>query len=182
MNAEGASIAMKLSAIGLLAACSASVALAHAKQKENFAGSNDPTVRLFQVLDDSYGGKLTDFCVIADTYANPAQSGQALQHVLEVNYDKSRFYGRLTISVRGVSRLTPGQLREYTPEQIYGFGSDVAQFEKIRSGPFGETGDLYFQPIAQGALTPAAVTGAARQQYDRFLAQYILPALEKNPQ
>ena len=180
MNTVRASNVVKLAVIGLLVLCGAYVAPAYARHKENLASPDDPTARLFQLLNHSYGGKLTDFRVIADTYANPTQPSQALQHVLQVNYDKSRFYGRLTISVRGVSQLTPGQLREYTPEEIFGFGSDVAKFEKINSGPFGERGDLYFHPSAQGALAPAPVTDGVRRKYDLFLTRYILPALEKN--
>ena len=45
-----------------------------------------------------------------------------LQHVLQVDYDRDRFFGRFRIHVRGVSQLTPAQLKEYTPGQIYGFG------------------------------------------------------------
>jgi len=180
VNTPRASSVVNLSVILLWTACGAQLALAHAKQKETLVNSDNPSARLFQLLNDSRGGKLTDFCVIANTYANPTQPGQMLQHVLQVNYDKGRFYGRLTISVRGVSLLTPGQLTEYKPEQIYDFGSDVARFEKINAGPFGETGDLYFRPTAQGALAPAPLTDDARRQYDLYLTQYILPALGRN--
>ena len=61
----------------------------------------------------------------------------------------------------------------YTAQESYGFGSEVAKFEKIKSGPFGEAGDLRFT----GTLAPAPVTDTARRQYERFLTQYIL---EKN--
>jgi hypothetical protein len=180
MNTRRASSVARLSVIGLLVVWSVSAALASAKGKENLPGPEDATARLFQLLDNSYGGKLADFCVIANTYANPSQPGQTLQYVLQVNYDKSRFYGRFSISVRGVSQLTPGQLAEYTPEQIYSFGSDVAKFEKINPGPFGEAGDLYFQANANGALAPAPVTDDVKMEYDLFLTRYIVPALEKS--
>lgn len=171
---------MRLCALGLCAACSAGLALAHAREKAHSARADDPTVRLFQLLDNSYGGKLADFCVLAGTYSNPGQPSQTLRYVLQVNYDKSRFFGRFRISVRGVSQLTPEQLKEYTPEQIYGFGSDVAKFEKIDPGPFGGTGDLYFRANAVGALAPAPVTADAIRQYDLFVSQYVLPALAKS--
>jgi hypothetical protein len=179
MNTRKPPTPVRVSAIGLLMMSSA-VALAHAKEKANPASPDDPTARLFQFLDTSYGGKLTDFCVVANTYTNPSQPDQMLQHVLQVNYNKTRFFGRFRISVRGVSQLTPAQLKEYTPDQIYGFGSDVAKFEKINPGPFGEAGDLYFRANAQGALAPAPITGDAIAQYDSFLTQYIVPALQKS--
>lgn len=179
MGATRAFRVVRLTIIALLV-CTAGAVPAYAKGRVNLATSEGPTARLFQMLDNSYGGKVTDFCVIAGAYANPSQPGQTLQYVLQVNYDKTRFYGRFSISVRGVSQLTPGQLAEYTPEQIYSFGSDVAKFEKINAGPFGEEGDLYFQANANGALAPAPVTDDARRQYDLFLTQYVVPGLEKN--
>jgi hypothetical protein len=71
-------------------------------------------------------------------------------------------------------------LKEYTPEQIFGFGSDVEKFEKIDPGPLGETGDVCFRAIANAPLTPAPITDDVRGEYEFFLTQYILPALEKS--
>jgi len=164
----------------VLVACSAGAAPTYARRKAASLSPDDPTYQLFQRLNDSYGGKLTDFCLIADTYADPAHPGQRLQHVLQVDYGKDRFFGRFRIYVRGVSQLTPAQLKEYTPEQIYGFGSDVAKFEKINPGPLGQTGDLYFRVTAGGALAPAPITSEADQQYETLLTRYVLPALDKN--
>jgi hypothetical protein len=98
---------------------------------------------VFQLLDDSYGGKLTDLYLFADSYADPGQPGQTLQLVPRVDYDKDRFSGRFRIYVRRVSQMTPEQLKAHTPEQAYGFGSDVEKFEKINPRPFGEAGDFY---------------------------------------
>jgi hypothetical protein len=170
---------VKLSVIGLLALWGASGTPAYARHKENLANPDDPTVRLFQLLDDSYGGKLTDFRVIADAYANPTQLGQMFQHVLQVNYDKGRFYGRLTISVRGVSQLTPEQLKQYTAQEIYGFGSEVAKFEKINSGPSAKRRPLF------PANRPRHPRAGPRYRYCQTSVrsvptQYIPPALEKN--
>jgi hypothetical protein len=154
-------------------------ALASAKEKKDSESPGDPTYQLFQLLDNSYAGKLTDFCVVADTYTNPAQGSQVFVHILQVDYDKSRFFGRFRIYVRGVSQLSPDQLKAYTPEQIYGFGSDVEKFEKISPGPFGEAGDVYFCATASGSLVPAPITDEVRKEYEFFLARYIVPALEK---
>jgi hypothetical protein len=57
-----------------------------------------PTYRLFKLLDHSYDGKLAGFWVVADTYTDPNQPGEALQHVLilvapNVNSAASRFFG-----------------------------------------------------------------------------------------
>jgi len=165
--------------IAVIAMSLASAALAYAKAKKDSASPDDPTYQMYQLLDNSYGGELTDFCLLADTYTNPAQGGQVFEHVLQVDYDKSRFFGRFRIYVRGVSQLTPGQLKAYTPEQIYSFGSDVEKFEKISPGPFGEAGDVYVRATTSGLLAPVPITDEARKEYEFFLARYIVPALEK---
>jgi len=165
--------------VAVIAMSLATAALTYAKAKKDSASPDDATYRLFQLLDNSYGGKLTDFCMVADTYTNPAQGGQVFEHVLQVDYDKSRFFGRLRIYVRGVSQLTADQLKAYTPGQIYGFGSDVEKFEKINPGPFGEAGDVYVRATARGSLVPVPITDDARKEYQFFLARYIVPALEK---
>jgi len=179
MGRSKTTTALRVCLTGLLLVCSAGAGLASAKQRRNRVSPNDPTARLFELLDNSYGGRLADFCVVANTYAKPSHPGQTLQYVLQVSYDKSLFYGRLSISVRGVSQLTAGQLAEYTPQEIYGFGSNVARFEKINPGPLGEVGDSYFRATSQGVLASAPVTKGAIRQYDSFLNRYIMPALEK---
>ncbi len=56
----------------------------YAKQKADAVDLNDPSLRLFQLLDGSYGGKLSDFYVMADVYPDPKNAGQELQRVLRV--------------------------------------------------------------------------------------------------
>ena len=177
---KGTARRLPLAIAVVVVACSANPALSYARQKGESVNPDDPTYQLFQLLDNSYGGKLTNFCLIADTYADPTHPGQMLQHVLQVDYDKDRFFGRFRIYVRGVSQLTPAQLKEYTPGQIYGFGSDVAKFEKINPGPLGETGDLYFRATVDGALASAPITEDVTREYDLLLTQYVLPALDRN--
>jgi hypothetical protein len=173
---------LALSIVASLAMCVVAVALAPARLRRDSVSPDDPTYRLFQLLDSVHGGRLTSFCVVADTYSNPAQGGQVFQRVLQVDYDKSRFFGRFRIYVRGVSQLTPGQLKEYTPEQIYGFGSPVEKFEKINPGPFGEAGDVCVRATANGVLASVPITDDARREYEFFLTRYIAPALEKQAQ
>ncbi len=170
----------RLLGVAVLVACSACAELTYARDNKRGVSTDDPTYRLFRLLDNSNGGKLSDFCIVADTYSDARQPGQMLQHVLRIDYDKNRFFGRFRIYVRGVSQLTPGELKEYTPEQIYGFGSDIEKFEKIDPGPFGETGDVYFRAAPNSPLTPAPVTDDAKREYEFFLTQYVLPALEKS--
>lgn len=150
------------------------------KKKAQSVGSDDPTYQVYQLLDNSYGGKLTDFCVLADLYADPKDPSGQLQHVICVDYDKSRFFGRFQISVRSVGKLTQDQLTTYNVKQIYDFGdSDEAKFEKINPGPLGETGDLYLKASAAGPLAPVPVTDQAREEYDMLITKYLLPALQK---
>ena len=150
------------------------------KKKSQSVNPNDPTYRVYQVLDDSYGGKLTDYYLLADLYADPKNPSNQLQHVIRVEYDKSQFFGRFQIYVRSVGKLSQDQLKTYNVKQIYDFGeSDEAKFEKINPGPLGETGDLYLTATANGPLAAAPVTDQARQEYDMLITKYLLPALEK---
>src|SRR5579863_4599614 len=151
-----------------------------AKRTPPLVDPNNPTQRLFDFVDNSKAGKLADFYVIADTYADPSHPGQQLQRVLKVDYDKSRFFGKFRIYVAAVAALTPDQLKTYTPEQIFNFGTVVEKFEKINAGPLGQEGDMYLH--AQGNLPPAAapITDDVRREYDTLIAQYILPALEQS--
>jgi len=151
-----------------------------AKEKPPTISPDDLTLRLFQLLDTSYGGKLPEFYLIGDVYKDPKIPDKELQHVFKVEYDKDRAFGRLKIYVRSLDKLTPGQLRDYTPKQIYDFGDqDVEKFTKTDPGPFGKTGDLYFQPTENGPLATAPITDDARKEYETFISQWVLPALEK---
>ena len=170
----------------LAAFCAAAIFLQMASQgqakSKHRAGSNpnDPTSRLFQVLDDSYGGKLPNLYLLADVYSDPANPGQQFQRVLRVDYDKSRFFGRFMIIVRSVGKLTSTQLQSYTPQQVYDFGeTDSAKYEKINPGPFGGNGDLYLQATGNGPLQTTPITDKVRQEYGQLVTKYILPAVEK---
>ena len=153
---------------------------AWARKKQKPVSPDDPTYMVYQVLNDSYGGKLTDFYLLAGLNADPQNPGNQVQRVIRVDYDKNRFFGRFRIDVRDVGKLTPAQLKTYDVKQIYDFGvSDVAQFEKLDPGPLGGTGDLYLQATSDGPLASAPVTDQTRQEYDTLITEYILPALKK---
>ena len=170
-------LVVSLAVVGLLAVAMPS---AWARRKHKSVDTNDPTYRVYQVLNDSYGGKLADYYLLADLYPDPQNPGTQLQRVIRVDYDKARFFGRFRIYVRSVGKLTPAQLKTYDVKQIYDFGeSDETEFEKINPGPLGETGDLYLTATSNGPLAPAAVTDQARQEYDMLITKYILPALKK---
>jgi hypothetical protein len=164
-------------ALFLLAATLASTAVVRAGSR-NKADDNDITLKLFQLLDTQHNGKLDDIYVLADVYTD--SSGAESRHVLRVDYDKSRSFGRLAIYLRSVGKMTPEQLAVYTPEQIYGFGEiDLEKFLKTEPGPFGQKGDLYLQSSDEQALHTTAVTDEARKRYETYVSQYIIPALQK---
>lgn len=156
------------------------VPCAWAKRKKESVSPDDPTYMLYQLLDNSFGGKLTDFYLLANIHADPQNPKIQLQRVLRVDYDKNRYFGRFRVYVRSVSKLTPAQLKTYNPKQIFQFAeSDDAEFEKIDPGPLGETGDLYLKATGNGPLAPATITDAVRQEYELLITKYILPALKK---
>ena len=152
-----------------------------AKEKAQQIGPNDPTFRLYNVLDSKYNGKLDDIFLLSDLANDPKNPGQSQQHVLRLDYNKDRAFGKLNMHVRTVSQLTPEQLKAYSPKQIYDFAeSDSAKFTKTDPGPFGRPGDVYFEPPADGgAMGTVPVTPEVQAQYERFVTQYLLPALEK---
>ena len=151
-----------------------------AKEKPPVISPDDLTLRLFQLLDSSYGGKLSEFYLIGDVYKDPKIPEKELQHVLKAEYEKDRTFGRFRLYVRSVDKLTPGQLKDYTPKQVYEFGElDVEKFTKTDPGPFGRTGDLYFQASENGPLATVPITDEARKKYETYITQYLLPALEK---
>ena len=141
---------------------------------------NDPTYRLFQLLDTTRGGKLADFYVIADLYKNPQNPQEEFQRVARVVYDKDHAFGKLTLFLRSVAKMDAGQMSTYTPKQIYEFGeSDTEKYTKTEAGPFGGKGDLYFRATDIGALTVVPITEEVQRTYETLLTQYILPALGK---
>lgn len=141
----------------------------------------DPaTVQLFQVLNTSFGGKVDHFCLLGDMYTDA--SGQQFRHVLRVDYDKTRGFGRLNLYVRSVGKMTPDQLATYTPQQIYDFGeSDQAKFVKTDTLTFGAPGDLYLEAQDDGPLHSAPITEDVRKRYSDLVTQYVIPALQKGP-
>lgn len=151
-----------------------------AKERIQPVSSDDPTFRLYQLLDTSYGGKLDELYVIADTFKDPKKGDQAEQHILKLEYDKSRAFGKLRLYVRVVDKLTSDQEKTYTPKQVYEFAeADSEKFTKTDPGPLGRPGDLYFQATQDRPLATVPVTDEARKEYDDFITQYLLPALAK---
>ena len=151
-----------------------------AKEKPVVVSPDDVTLRLFQLLDSSYGGKLSEFYVVGDVYKDPKNPDKELQHVFKAEYEKARAFGRLRLYVRSVDKLTPGQLKDYTPQQIYEFAdTDMEKFTKTDPGPLGRTGDLYFQARENGPLATVPITDEARKEYETYVSQWLMPALEK---
>jgi hypothetical protein len=176
---------VKLQALAIVFAALAVSALSTgrlaAKEKVQQVSPDDPTYRLYQFLDSSNGGKLADLYLLADVFKDPKKSDQEDQHVLKVEYDKDHAFGKLRIYVRTVDRPSPDQLKTYTPKQIYDFAEvDSEKFTKTDPGNFGKTGDIYFHPVSEGGpLATAPVTDEARSQYEHYITDYILPALQK---
>jgi hypothetical protein len=138
------------------------------------------TLRLFQLLDSSYGGKLSEFYLVGDVYKDPKNPDHELQHIFKAEYSKDSIFGKFRLYVRSVDKLTPGQLTDYTAKQLYEFGEeDLEKFTKTDPGPFGKTGDLYFQALENGPLATVPITDEARKEYETYVAQWLLPALEK---
>lgn len=151
-----------------------------AKEKPAVVSPDDVTLRLYQLLDSSYGGKLSDFYIVGDVYKDPKNPDKELQHVFKAEYDKARAFGRLRLYVRSVDKLTAGQLKDYTPQQVYEFAdADLEKFTKTDPGPLGRTGDLYFQASENGPLATTPITDEARKEYETYIAQWLMPALEK---
>lgn len=154
--------------------------LLSAKEKVPPVSPDDPTFRLFQLLDNSRGGKLTDFFVIAGVYKDPKNPSDELQHILRAEYDKNRGFGKLNLYVRGVGKIAPEQMRAYSPKQFYEFGlSDLEKYVKTEPGPLGRPGDLYLRSEDDRPLASTPATDDARKAYETFLTQYLIPALEK---
>lgn len=154
---------------------------ADAKERNSPSNPNDPTYRLFSLLDSKFNGKIEDFCVLADLISDPQNPGQQLQRVICLDYSKDRAFGKLNIHVRTVAPLTPDQLKTYTPKQTFDFAeTDTSKYTKSDAGSFGRPGDVYFQAAPDGGpLTSASATSDVQTQYELLINQYIMPALEK---
>ncbi|MBZ5543050.1 MAG: hypothetical protein LAO07_05145 [Acidobacteriia bacterium] len=151
-----------------------------AKDKTPPIDPNDPTLRLYQLLDDTRGGKLADFYLIADVYKNPDNTDEDLQHILRVEYDKAHVFGKLNIYVRSISKIQPEQMKIYTAKEFYDFGlSDLEKFVKTEPGPFGKPADMYLRAGNDRPLATAPITDEVRKAYESFLTQYLSPALQK---
>lgn len=151
-----------------------------AKEKVQPVSPNDPTLKLFQLLDTSYEGKLDELCIIGDVFKDPKDPTVDHQEILRVEYDKNRGFGKLQICVRVVDKLTADQLKTYTPKQIYDFGQvDAEKFTKTDPGTFGKPGDIYFRSQDGGPLASAPVSEDIQKAYDRLVTQNIIPALTK---
>lgn len=149
------------------------------KDKKDAVASNDPTAKLFKILDDSYGGKL-DTYLLADIYSDPSDPSQQYQRILHVVYNKNLYFGRFTIHVRSVGKMDPEQLATYSPQSIFSFGGqDTQEFEKINPGPFGGTGDLFLEAQNGRPLSGSSITDDAQEEYEMLVTKYILPAVEK---
>lgn len=141
--------------------------------------ANDPTDRLYQLLDQSMDGKL-DLYLLGDTYAAPLTPSDQYQRILRVVYNKDLYFGRFAIHVRSVAKMSPQQLSAYTPRQIYHYAAnDTAEFEKISPGLFGKTGDLYLVASDDHPPASAPITRDVQQEYDALVTNYILPAVQK---
>lgn len=152
-----------------------------AKEKTPQVGPNDPTVRLYNLLDSKYNGTLEDYCLLAGLIDDPKNPGQKQQNVLRIEYRKDRAFGKLRIYVRSVAQLSPAQLKTYTPKQIYDFAeTDSSKFTKTDPGPFGRPGDVYFELAPDGgALAAVNVTPQVQAHYEHLVTEFLLPSLEK---
>lgn len=149
----------------------------YGKEKVPRIDPNDPTLRLFDLLDSTRNGKLEDFFTLTDIYS---EQGKEFQHVVRADYDKSRAFGRLRIWVRSVAKMAPEQLQTYTPKQVYEFAEvDLEKFVKTEPGEFGKQGDIYLRGDGENPLATTLVTDGARKSYQMLVAQYLLPALQK---
>ncbi len=152
----------------------------YGKEKAQASDPNDPTFRLFQLLDNSYGGKLADFYMLADIYKDPKNPSQEFQRVLRLEYDKNRGFGKLSLYVRSVDKMQPEQLKVYTPKMVYEFAvADSEKFVKTEPGLFGKTGDLYLRSTDDRPLASSPITDDLRKVYEHFVTDHLLPALQK---
>ncbi|MFB3923336.1 MAG: hypothetical protein ACE145_16560 [Terriglobia bacterium] len=171
---------LRLAILALAGMCVVSAPTVVAKDKTPPLDPNDPTLRLFQLLDSTRGGKLAGFFVVADVYKDPGSPDEELQHILRAEYDKDRGFARLSLYVRSVGKIGPEQMKTYTAKEFYEFGiADQEKFMKTDPGPFGVAGDTYLHAEGDRPLISAPVTDEVRKTYELFVAQHLLPALQK---
>jgi hypothetical protein len=153
--------------------------LLSAREKTPFVNPNDPTVKLYALLDTKHDGKLEEFYFLGDVFKDASHPDQEWQHVILAEYNKNLFFGRFKMTVRSISKPTPDQLKAYTVKALYDFGSDSARFAKIDPGTFGQKGDLYMVVAADKPIASAPITPEVQATYEKYVSQYLLPALEK---
>lgn len=166
-------------ALGAAVVAAGSAGLLHAKKKTPAVNPNDPTYKLYALLDSTRNGKLEEFYFLADEFKDSAHPDTIWQHVVMADYNKNLFFGRFKMTVRAISKPTPDQLKVYTVKALYDFGSDSEKFAKINPGPFGEDGDLYMVATGDRPLKSAPITPQVQAAYEKYVTQYLLPALEK---
>ena len=166
----------------LLSACLAGLFVGRVYSKDNDktppVDPNDPTLKFFQTADDTRGGKVTDLYLVADVYKDPAIPNEESQHILKVEYDKTKLFGKLQIVVRSVGKIHQDQMKAYTPKEFFEFGlSDQAKYMKSEAGPFGKPGDMYLMADANRPLHSVPITDEIRKKYEDFVMGYLLPAV-----
>ncbi len=149
------------------------------REKTPVTNPNDPTFKLYALLDSSHDGKLEDFYFLGDVFTNSSHPGEDWQHVILAEYNKNLFFGKFKMTVRSISKPTEEQLKAYTAKQLYDFGSDSAKFAKIDPGPFGQKGDLYMIADEEKPLASAPISPGVQAAYEKYVTQYLIPALGK---
>jgi len=151
-----------------------------AKEKKPVVSAEDASRRLFDLLDSQYGGKLKDFYLLSDVFKDPDNPSAELQHVLRVDYDKDKLFGKLRIVVRSVKKPTEEQLKTYSAQALFDFGEyDLDKFVKSEPGGFGKPGDVYLHARPGYPLAEESITDDVRNTYDWYITKYILPGVEK---
>ena len=149
------------------------------KTKPRRADPERSHVPLFQMLDDSHGGKLIGFYILGDTFTGQRLQQPAdadIQHVLMVEYDKRTALRQIDDTRPQLSKLAPEQLKTYTLKQIYDFGVDDSEkFSKTEPGQLGRSGDLYVAMTGDGRVASAPVTDEVRK------ALRLLPDAIRDP-
>lgn len=165
--------------LGAVIGAAAGVRQMPAKEKTPAVNPNDPTYKLYALLDSNRNGKLEEFYFLADEYKSSEHPDETWQHVIVADYNKSLFFGKFKMTVRAISKPTPDQLKAYTVKALYDFGSDSAKFAKINPGLFGQDGDLYMIATEDRPLKSAPITPDVQSAYEKYVSQYLIPALEK---
>jgi hypothetical protein len=166
--------------LGAVVLAAGNTGLLRAKDKTPAVNPNDPTYKLYARLDSGHNGKLDEFYFLADEFKDSEHPGETWQHVILAEYNKSLFFGKFKMTVHSISKPTPDQLKVYTVKALYDFGSDSEKFAKINPGPLGQEGDLYMVAKGDNPMKSAPITPDVQAEYEKYVSQYLLPALEKS--